>query len=106
MKKSIILTLLLSLFFISAHVDAAFTSKECQSISKTGAAIMKARQDGMSPPEIVDFVKIDSLNNRSRKLFMSVIDMAYNKPIYDTSEEREQAINEFKNKIYIVCMKS
>ena len=67
---------------------------------------MKARQDGMSAPEIVSLMNADSMNKGLRDVFMSVIEMAYDRDVAETPKEKQKMIADFKNKVYIICMKS
>ena len=48
----------------------------------------------------------DSMNKGLRNVFMSVIELAYEKDIVKTQEEKQKSIIDFKNKVYIICMKS
>jgi hypothetical protein len=67
---------------------------------------MKARQDGMSAPEIVSLMNADKMDKALRNIFMSVIEMAYDRDVVETPKEKQKMITDFKNKVYIICMKS
>lgn len=104
MKVYIFLLLLFSI--LAPAANATYSSNQCKVISEKGAIIMKARQDGMSAPEVVSLMNADSMNKGLRNVFMSVIELAYEKDIVKTQEEKQKSIIDFKNKVYIICMKS
>ncbi len=106
MKRHIILYFLIFSVLVSNAVNAAYSSNQCEAISEKGSLIMKARQDGMSAPEIVSLMNADSMNKGLRNVFMSVIEMAYDREIMKKPEEKQKMIADFKNKVYIICMKS
>jgi|JYMV01.1.fsa_nt_gi hypothetical protein len=106
MKKHIILFFLIFFILISNAVNAAYSSNQCEAISEKGSLIMKARQDGMSAPEIVSLMNADSMNKGLRNVFMSVIEMAYDRDVVETPKAKQEMITDFKNKVYIICMKS
>lgn len=89
-----------------SSANAAYSSKQCEAISEKGSIIMKARQDGMSAPEIVSLMNADSMNKGLRNVFMSVIEMAYDRDVVETPKEKQKMISDFKNKVYVICMKS
>jgi len=81
---------------ISANVQAR-TIETCKTIEGFAEEIMKARQAGVSASEAYEAVQ-DS------PILTPMVRAAYKLSAYNTEEYQEQAVSEFKDDWFIICM--
>ena len=94
--KNLILAALLTL---STSVIAEEVKKTtCEEIEGLSRAIMDARQAGVA---LVDVTKI----MKGSVLAPIVID-AYSVPLWSVDANKERAVSEFANSIYLICLKN
>lgn len=95
MKKLILLTLL---SFNLAAEDKKEEPVSCETISILAETIMSARQQGVAMSDIINLGKDD-------KLLKILTIEAYEKPRYSTQKNQDQTTQDFKNDVYLECLK-
>jgi hypothetical protein len=75
--------------------------KLCQSRSEVAGVLMENRQDDGLMSDEINFW-LENQNIESERI-LSVIRLAWEEPVWQTSENQQRAINGFKNKIYTEC---
>jgi hypothetical protein len=92
MKKiAIALTLLIS---SSVHAgDYEF----CKVVEGFAEQVMLTRQAGVAASEAYSATQ-------DNKLMSSMVKVAYKRPAYDTEQFRQQAVDEFKDEWFVLCM--
>jgi len=92
MKKiAIVLTLLISSSVHAGNYDF------CLRLEAIAKQTMMTRQAGVSASVVYGAAKGDNL-------IMSIVKEAYKNPAYDTEKYQQQAVNEFKDEVFILCM--
>ena len=94
--KNLILATLLTLS-TSANAEEAKTVT-CEEIERLSRAIMDARQAGVALVDVTNVMKGSVLSP-------IVID-AYSVPLWSVDTNKERAVNEFANSIYLICLKN
>ena len=98
--------LLLAAALLAAPASAQEVSREvhqnCVPIGELAADVMKSRQRG------VDFAQVMQtsyqFNGGFRALYQEIIRAAYEKPRFNTSRYRQDAVNDFRNLWYRACI--
>lgn len=129
MKKGILLLSIGMLFSTMAIADNENESKKisdvkrCKNVSNVAKSIMTNRQNGISIVDHLDFVDnhfIDQRKKINHKItkkedetfkylkeeFVDFSVRAYEKPVWQGDEYRQEAIREFENEIFLECYKS
>ena len=75
--------------------------KLCQTRSELAGALMEDRQDGGLMSDEINFW-LENQNIESERI-LSVIRLAWEEPLWETVEDKQRAVNSFKNKIYTEC---
>lgn len=98
MKKLLIAAAIVLSFNAAADANA----DTCDLVNKLAHSIMDARQRG------VDMAEAMRLANESEiaDLIKPIIIAAYEKPRYSVEENQRNAVTDFKNSVYLVCVKS
>lgn len=97
---------LLAVFSLSivTAANAQDQAAICKIASDYAETIMISRQDGVSESVVVKGA--DAVPAGSRDIALWIMIKAYEKPLFDQAEERENAITSFGEEIYAECMKS
>tara|TARA_R110000772_G_scaffold123063_5_gene229273 strand:- start:2609 stop:2905 length:297 start_codon:yes stop_codon:yes gene_type:complete len=93
--KYLILATLLTLSTSAIAEEVKKTT--CEEIEGLSRAIMDARQAGVSLVDVANIMKGSVLKP-------IVID-AYSVPLWSVDANKERAVNEFANSIYLICLK-
>jgi hypothetical protein len=100
---SIVLTLLLfSNSVLSEEIPYQKKLQICEKISNTGATYMQGRQVGVPMSQFMN----SQLHESIKPLMHRIIIMAYEKPRYNTDSVINETIEDFKNEVYLYCIKS
>lgn len=83
------------------------TKEYCRALSKTAEAAMYARHAGTAMSTLMDTIKIDgTLQDKfAKSLAEDQIKEAYSTPRYTSETKIIKAIQEFRDKWYIECIK-
>ena len=93
--KYLIVAALLTLSTSAIAEEAKMVT--CEEIERLSRAIMDARQAGVALVKVTEVMKGSALKP-------IVID-AYTRPLWSVDENKERAVNEFANSIYLICLK-
>jgi len=93
--RKLMIVIVLSVFSIGASAQQV----SCEKMHEVASMIMEVRQQGVP---ITEIIKATS----SSPSFHALIREAYKKPLYNTTTYKEEAINEFANSVYLICMES
>ena len=93
MKALIILILIL----IAPHVAPA-DDDFCEQLTKLAGVVMESRQVGVTILELKEILEEDPIA-------MDLAVLAYQYPRYRSEEFQQEAIDEFRNEVYLVCIK-
>lgn len=99
-KQIVLVTAIFCLTSVS--FAASEKEKECENISKISEAMMMSRQNGKS---IVAMYKTAEKYPYIEQITKAIIDVAYEKPMWNTEENKAKAIVEFSNEMFMLCMK-
>lgn len=75
----------------------------CKHASEIAEAIMTARQNGATAPDVMDAALKDT-PPESKKLMEAIVLDAFDVPRYRTKEPQDREISEYASKIYTRCM--
>ena len=98
MKNLIIaaaLTLSLTAFAEEAELDV------CDEINNLAQSIMEARQSGVEMRQLIQIVR----NNEIADFAIPIIIRAYEKPRFSVEKNKQNAIKDFQNEIYLQCIR-
>ena len=86
---------------MSLTVQAEEKQDICGMVNELAGSIMSARQRG------VDMAQAMSLASESgaADIIKPIIIAAYEKPRYSVAENQQLAVTDFKNSVYLVCVK-
>lgn len=103
MKKRLMGLFLLAMMPFSL-ADSIAQIKEnhqiCSRWSEDAEIMMSARQAGVTQQKMMEI----ALEHEQNKVTMTIIDMAYDKPRYETEIYKQKAIKDFQDEIYKHCM--
>lgn len=108
--KKLILCLLLICCFASVSIagesnvpdsEEVDIEQFCISRAELGAVIMEKRQSGVKMSVMIKVLDKDSI---IRDEIISLIQAAYNTPLYHMRENKQRAVNEFSNKVLSKCL--
>ena len=94
MKSIIVIAMLV-------FASISYADEGCNSIANLAGAIMSARQDGVPMQDIMDKSNDVHLNKVVELLAIE----AYDSPKYLTEAFKRSAVTEYKNQIYLLCIK-
>lgn len=86
--------LILGLALIASSATHAAPCKEWHEVGKS---IMDARQSGVSLPVILETAG-------DNDVLVSIIKSAYREPVYMVEENKRDSVDEFANKVMLMCL--
>lgn len=89
--------------FLETIRHATFLTRleACKTRSELAGSLMESRQDdGLMSDEINFWLENQNIES---EWILSVIRLAWEEPVWQTSENQQRAVNGFKNKIYTEC---
>lgn len=106
MKKVFLLAIVLGLVGCSGGEKAEESvekSKVCEVVDDLAKSIMTSRQAGTP---MVENMRIADNNEdeQARALIKAIVSDAYAEPRYNTEENQDKAVTDFRNKMYHGCM--
>ena len=93
---------------VSASKDNPYIKQYCSEVSDVAALIMLQRQSGVPIKETIK-PKSERTTKEGKhvaKLVEAIALDAYSIPMYNTEQYKKQAIIQFANDTYVVCMKN
>ena len=92
-------------FFVSITLSNHTIAQEnfCELQELTAKIIMKARQGGVSMSDTMEILKINGSDTEANML---MVRLAYIEPRYNTPSFQQDAIDSFRNKVYLVCKRN
>ena len=87
---------------VSIPVSAA--DNICGSLESYARTVMEKRQQNVSVKDMMEAVS-EGDNKELKDVLITVIKMAYEEPAYSGEEYQQKTVNEFANKVYLMCMK-
>ncbi len=100
--KKLILTLI-CVVGLSSVAYSDDTHETCKRVEQIAGVIMEKRQAGASMSAMIDAT--NSVESSSKNLLNKIIKDAYDYPRYSSEEYRQEAVSEFENKYYGICLK-
>lgn len=83
----------------------AITNDEaCAQMASTAESIMRARQNGIAMQKVLE-VASGSKSAAVKDGFRTIIMMAYDQPRFSTQENKQRAIDDFRDEMQLYCMK-
>ncbi|RLZ06571.1 hypothetical protein EAH57_15635 [Acinetobacter sp. 2JN-4] len=103
MKLSRLLLIILNLLLVTGSIYADdMDRKNCLALAKFGESAMKARQRGIS---IIDMHKaVEKEPEPVKKIMESIINEAFDFPIYKNLEYADVVASEYSNQFYKICI--
>ena len=100
MKK----TILTAVIVMTASITYA-SDDICGKYSELAESIMSARQTGVPAVKLIE-TQMDNENAAFFNLYKNLVIEAYEYPRYSFKDLQQESINDFKNDIYIECLKA
>lgn len=88
-------------------IAAMFSSQalaDCNTVEQLARAMMKARQAGMPASEVVQVIEAQNEPESTKKAMKSLLVEAYKLPRFNGEKFQENAINDFANDWYVMCL--
>lgn len=82
-----------------AHAEEADWRTMCSSASKFAETVMVERQNGRSMAELIEAAE-------GNDLLETIIISAYEEPRYGVENNKQQSVEDFRNKVYLQCAKA
>lgn len=98
MKNFLLLILVLFLISFKSYSEEKINKTVCEEIADLATSIMDARQAGV---DIIQMMQLAEGN----KAVEFMIKEAYKQPEYTNKEFKNRAIKEFKENMYLLCLK-
>lgn len=90
---------------IVAALFAAQAQADCKNVEVIAKSIMEARQAGVAASEIVQIIDSEMAGQpKMQKAAKVLLVEAYKKPRFDVESYQLQAVNDFSNEWYIMCL--
>lgn len=97
---------LLSTILLLASFSVIAEEKEeedvCESLHGLAQEIMNARQKNVPMPKLVN--ALQSVEGKEAKFSVLLAKMAYKEPRFSTELHQNNAINDFANDVYLMCL--
>ena len=77
----------------------------CAEVSEIAETIMERRQEGVSMQKMMDIIAYGTGSKGATNITETLIMKAYEIPRYRVKDNRERAVQEFKNRWYLACVK-
>lgn len=100
--KALLLTIASVIVFSG---DASAQKATCSKAAKVAESLMQARQKGVSLQNAMDAM-ISSYPKTAHKYVRVLVMDAYSSPRYHSEEMQQRAIDEFRDKSHLSCLKS
>lgn len=100
--KAVLLTIA-SLIALSGNANAQKAT--CSKAAKVAESLMQARQKGVSLQNAMDAM-ISSYPKTAHKYVRILVMDAYSSPRYHSEEMQQRAIDDFRDKSHLSCLKS
>lgn len=84
---------------------AMTTDEACANVARAAEAVMQARQNGTAMQTVLEKLNDTQFTAEGKEGFRAMIMMAYEQPRFNTEENKQNAINDFRDKVQLVCMK-
>jgi len=97
-------TILTAVIIMTASMTYA-SDDICGKYSELSESIMSARQAGVPAVKMIE-TQIETDNVAFFNLYKELVIEAYEWPRYSFEDLQQESINDFKNKIYIECLKA
>ena len=97
--RTILITFVL--YITAMPVQAADWRKACGNVGDLATDIMKSRQSGLSMAKMMEAVAQVGENPLVDEMIIS----AYDSPRYSTERMQKRAVEEFRDKFYLDCVK-
>ena len=97
--KNLIIAAALTLSFTAFAEEAELDV--CGELNNLARSVMNARQAGMEMRQLIQIVK----DNEAGELAIEIIIRAYEKPRYSVEKNKQNAIKDFQNEIYLQCIR-
>lgn len=97
--KRILTAVALSSFTLLAHAER----DTCAELADAAEESMRARQEGITMLELSRSMDDAGVPAAQKKAAMSIVAMAYKRPVVEGAEAKLKAIQEFGNEAYIGC---
>lgn len=94
-----------TIMMIARPVLAVNTDEACANVGHAAEAVMKARQNGVALQQVLDTMNKSQFSDDSTKAMRAMIMMAYDRPRFNTEENKQNAINDFRDQVQLFCMK-
>jgi hypothetical protein len=85
-------------------VLAMSTDEACANVARAAEAVMHVRQNGVALQTTLEVLN-DPQFAAQKAGFRAIIMMAYDKPHFNTEENKQQAVDDFRDEVQIFCMK-
>ncbi|MER9624023.1 hypothetical protein NKI98_21760 [Mesorhizobium sp. M0222] len=90
---------------MTAHpVLAMSTDEACAQMAGAAESVMKARQNGIALQKVLEVANNPQYAS-GKDGFRAIIMMAYGKPRFNTEENKQRAIDDFRDEVQLYCMK-
>ena len=97
--KNLIIAAALTLSF-TAFAEEPQTDV-CDELNNLARSVMNARQSGMEMRQLIEVVR----GNEASEVAIEIIIRAYEKPRYSVEKNKQNAIKDFQNEIYLQCIR-
>lgn len=104
--SGILLVLLVVLFMTIQYKQNKHDDAMCSDFSNTGEMIMEIRQNNVHKQYVIDTLLKDNSDEALVELVNTTVSEAYEVPLHDSVEDKEEAIKEFKDTSYSLCIKN
>ena len=104
MKKTIILAIAAAMLIFSIPTQSKADSGRCGALEELARTVMEKRQNGFPMKTLVDAISGIG-DKKGRKAVKMMVIMAYDVPNYNSEEYEREAVNNFADKFYKMCIK-
>jgi hypothetical protein len=107
MKRFIASSIIIGMLFIPLVAKSEPTDFEvCSGFAELAEQAMSCRQENIDLQLVLGVIKKVNAGEAEAKLAKIIILEAYDSPRFHLEENRQDAIMEYKNKIFLQCMKA
>lgn len=99
----ILIVLLGVLLMVIQHKQSVRDDIQCSGFSDTGEMIMEIRQNDLPQERVIETLLKDETDEGLIDLVNTTVSEAYEVPLYDSVEDKEKAIADFKETSYNFC---
>lgn len=84
----------------------AFASVNCNTIAETAESMMSLRQLGGDMSEVITMINSSGLAGKTLTATQDILIGAYSMPRYGSDAMQKNAVTEYRNAIYLQCVKA